>query len=244
MKDAELLSIGEFGRRARLTAKALRIYDQLGLLSPAVTDASTGYRRYRADQVRTGQLISVLRGAELSLADTGLIVAEIARDVDAATRRLDALLADLAHRHADRQLLIRHVQATLRHGVDPMFPIHMRQVPAQRVLSHPTTPSRTRDRRLRPGSEKGVRRMPRRPGSDRSVHAHLPRRCRLRPRRPPRSRPGLPGGGPTGRSDRGPDRACPRRGVHHHHQGPMGLPSHPGRLRRRRLLAAGRLKAR
>lgn len=69
MNDDELLSIGEFGRRARLTAKALRIYDQLGLLPPAITDEATGYRRYRSGQVRTGQLISVLRGADLSLAD-------------------------------------------------------------------------------------------------------------------------------------------------------------------------------
>jgi len=45
--NEELLSIGEFARRARLTPKALRIYDQLGLLSPTVTDPATGYRRYR-----------------------------------------------------------------------------------------------------------------------------------------------------------------------------------------------------
>jgi len=135
MEDDELLSIGEFARRARLTPKALRLYEQLGLLSPAVTDPATGYRRYRPGQVRTGQLISVLRGADLSLADIGLIVDDIARDVDAAVRRLDALLGDLADRHAERQLLICHVQATLRHGGDPMFPIHTRHVPSQRVLS-------------------------------------------------------------------------------------------------------------
>lgn len=135
MRDEELLSIGEFGRRTRLTAKALRIYDQLGLLSPAITDAATGYRRYRPEQVRTGQLISVLRGADVSLADIGLIVEDVVRDADAAVRRLDGLLADLAHRHADRQLLIRHVQATLSQGGDPMFPVQTRHVPAQRVLS-------------------------------------------------------------------------------------------------------------
>jgi DNA-binding transcriptional MerR regulator len=133
--NEELLSIGEFPRRARLTPKALRIYDQLGLLSPTVTDPATGYRRYRPGQVRTGQLISVLRGADLSLADIGLILDDIARDVDAAIRRLDTLLANFARRHADRQLLIRHVQATLSQGGDPMFPIRTRHVPDQRVMS-------------------------------------------------------------------------------------------------------------
>ncbi|HET9060281.1 MAG TPA: MerR family transcriptional regulator [Acidimicrobiales bacterium] len=135
MNNNEMLSIGEFGRRARLTPKALRIYDQLGLLSPASTDPVTGYRRYRPDQVRTGQLISVLRGADLSLADIGLVVEDIARDVHAAIRRLDALLADSARRHADHQLLIRHVQVTIGQGGDPMFPIETRHVTAQRVMS-------------------------------------------------------------------------------------------------------------
>jgi DNA-binding transcriptional MerR regulator len=31
----EQLSIGEFGRRSRLSAKALRLYDELGLVVPA-----------------------------------------------------------------------------------------------------------------------------------------------------------------------------------------------------------------
>lgn len=135
VRDEEMLSIGEFGRRARLTPKALRIYDQVGLLSPAVTDPATGYRRYRPEQVRTGQLISVLRGADVSLADIGLVIDDVDRDVDAAVKRLEALIADSARRHADRQLLIRHVQATLGQGDDPMFPIKTRHVPAQRVMS-------------------------------------------------------------------------------------------------------------
>lgn len=123
------------GAWARIAVKALRIYDQLGLLSPTFTDPATGYRRYRPGQIRTGQLISVLRGADLTLADIGLILDDINRDVDAAIRRLDALLADFTRRHADRQLLIHHVQATLSLGGDPMFPVQTRHVPAQRVMS-------------------------------------------------------------------------------------------------------------
>jgi MerR family regulatory protein len=42
---AGLISIGEFARRARLTPRALRIYDRIGLLRPVLTDAGTGYRR-------------------------------------------------------------------------------------------------------------------------------------------------------------------------------------------------------
>ena len=36
------LTIGAFAREAHLTPKALRLYDALGLLSPALTDPASG----------------------------------------------------------------------------------------------------------------------------------------------------------------------------------------------------------
>jgi DNA-binding transcriptional MerR regulator len=42
-----LLTIGAFARASRLSAKALRRYDELGLLPPARVDSMTGYRRRR-----------------------------------------------------------------------------------------------------------------------------------------------------------------------------------------------------
>jgi len=138
MTDASaraLISIGEFARRTRLTAKALRVYDRVGLLRPASIDEASGYRRYDADQVRTGQLIGLLRGASLSLADIRLILQDVAVGGDLAVERLTRLLTDMDRRHADRKLLIRHIQATLRGGDDPMFPIATRSVPSRRVMS-------------------------------------------------------------------------------------------------------------
>jgi hypothetical protein len=44
----EEMSIGEFARRSRLSPKALRVYDGLGLLSPARVDELSGYRYYAA----------------------------------------------------------------------------------------------------------------------------------------------------------------------------------------------------
>jgi effector-binding domain-containing protein len=40
----DLVSIGAFARRSRLSLKALRLYDELGLLTPARVDPETGYR--------------------------------------------------------------------------------------------------------------------------------------------------------------------------------------------------------
>jgi DNA-binding transcriptional MerR regulator len=44
----DLMSIGEFARLSRLSAKALRLYDELGLLPPAQVDPGSGYRWYAA----------------------------------------------------------------------------------------------------------------------------------------------------------------------------------------------------
>lgn len=62
-----LMTIGEFARRTRLTPKALRLYDDTGLLRPAQVDPRSGYRRYRSDQVPAARLIGLLRGADLGL---------------------------------------------------------------------------------------------------------------------------------------------------------------------------------
>ena len=58
---AGLLSIGEFSRRTRLTARALRHYDELGLLTPAIADDATGYRYYSPDQADVAERIRWLR---------------------------------------------------------------------------------------------------------------------------------------------------------------------------------------
>lgn len=129
-----LISIGEFAQRTRLTHKALRIYDRKRLLRPATTD-SNGYRRYAVGQVRTGQLIGLLRGAGFSLADIALVLGDLATAGDRAAERLERFLACLERDHMNRRLLIRHIQSTLREGDDPMFPIETRYVPARRVMS-------------------------------------------------------------------------------------------------------------
>lgn len=113
----------------------MRIYDRIGLLHPAVTDPTTGYRRYSVAQVRTGQLIGLLRGADVSLAEIGCVLDRIAAGTGAGIECLQSLLARLDRRHADRKLLIRHVQAALREGADPMFTVHTRHIPACRVMS-------------------------------------------------------------------------------------------------------------
>lgn len=42
--STEAMTIGQFARRTRLSYKALRLYDAMGLLQPAFVDADNGYR--------------------------------------------------------------------------------------------------------------------------------------------------------------------------------------------------------
>ncbi|WP_030104695.1 MerR family transcriptional regulator [Actinoalloteichus caeruleus] len=62
------LSIGEFARASGLTPKALRLYDELGLLRPARVASWSGYRSYDRDQLDRARLVASLRGLGMPLA--------------------------------------------------------------------------------------------------------------------------------------------------------------------------------
>ncbi|MEV0681970.1 MerR family transcriptional regulator [Actinosynnema sp. NPDC050436] len=64
----ELLTIGEFARASRLSPKALRLYDELGLLVPARVDPGSGYRFYAPDQLERARLVAWLRRLGMPLA--------------------------------------------------------------------------------------------------------------------------------------------------------------------------------
>jgi serine/threonine protein phosphatase PrpC len=81
-----MLTIGEFARRAGLTPKALRIYDDLGLLSPAAVDADSGYRFYDPAQLGRARLIAELRRIGMPLARIAEVVALPPGDRPAAVR--------------------------------------------------------------------------------------------------------------------------------------------------------------
>lgn len=63
-----LLTIGAFARATGLSPKALRLYDELGLLPPAAVDGETGYRFYDPAQAERARLIAWLRRLGMPLA--------------------------------------------------------------------------------------------------------------------------------------------------------------------------------
>jgi DNA-binding transcriptional MerR regulator len=131
----ELLSSGAFARRAHLSAKALRIYDEIGLLRPVDVERSNGYRRYGVEQLGPARLIAMLRGIDMSLAEIGALLADLGRDVTGPTERLNRHLIELEARHSSRRSLVRHIHAILRGEEVPMFTVQTRHVPARRFMS-------------------------------------------------------------------------------------------------------------
>ncbi|MFI9650422.1 MerR family transcriptional regulator [Streptomyces sp. NPDC052040] len=63
-----LLTIGAFAKASRLSPKALRLYDELGLLTPARVDPVTGYRLYAPEQLDQARLVAWLRRLGMPLA--------------------------------------------------------------------------------------------------------------------------------------------------------------------------------
>ncbi|MFC6885736.1 MerR family transcriptional regulator [Actinomadura yumaensis] len=124
-----LLTIGAFARAARLSPKALRLYDDLGLLSPARVDPASGYRLYDPAQLERARLVAWLRRLGMPLARIRAVcdlpaakAAEEVRaywaDVEAGTaarRDLAAFLVDhLARKetHVTAQLRLDHAART------------------------------------------------------------------------------------------------------------------------------------
>ncbi|MFG2114551.1 MerR family transcriptional regulator [Streptomyces sp. NPDC048718] len=98
-----LLTIGDFARASGLSAKALRRYDETGLLPPARVDPYTGYRYYSPDQVEQARLVRWLRHIGMPLADTGRVCALYATDAAGAARAIRAYWAEVEARTAARR---------------------------------------------------------------------------------------------------------------------------------------------
>ena len=107
-----MLTIGEFARAARLSPKALRLYDELGLLTPARVDPVSGYRFYEPGQLERARLVAWLRRLGMPLARIRVVCdlppGAAAAEVTAFWAQAEA---DLASRRDLAAALISHLTA-------------------------------------------------------------------------------------------------------------------------------------
>ena len=125
------MSIGEFARRSRLSPKALRLYDGLGLLSPARVDELSGYRYYGGGQLDQAQLIAALRHVGVPLATVKELLAlgpaEMAEQVTAFWREAET-------RHAGQRELVTALVGRLTGRSTVMYEVATREMPQRSLL--------------------------------------------------------------------------------------------------------------
>jgi serine/threonine protein phosphatase PrpC/DNA-binding transcriptional MerR regulator len=116
----ELLTIGAFAKASRLSPKALRLYDELGLLTPARVDPVTGYRLYAPEQLDQARLVAWLRRLGMPLARIRHVCALEAGPAAEEVRAFWAEVeADTAARRDLAAFLIDHLS---RKDEDPAMP--------------------------------------------------------------------------------------------------------------------------
>ena len=107
----------EAARRLGVSAKALRLYEQRGLVTPVRTEA--GWRAYGpAEMARAGE-VAALRALGLSLAETARVLAGDAQGLAPALATHQAGLEDRARQLADTLERVRRLRTGLVQGEAP-----------------------------------------------------------------------------------------------------------------------------
>jgi effector-binding domain-containing protein len=108
-----MIRIGDFSKLSRVTVKALRYYDEVGLLKPTCVDDFTGYRYYTYEQLPRLNRILALKDLGFSLEQIGQLLAD-----DLTPEQLRGMLklrqAEIRQRLQEQTEHLRRVEARLR----------------------------------------------------------------------------------------------------------------------------------
>jgi DNA-binding transcriptional MerR regulator len=129
---ATLLTIGEFSRMTHLSVKALRHYQDMGVLSPAAVDPFSGYRSYDAAQVPAAQVIRRLRDLGMPLDSIRTVLA--ASDIETRNREIAVHLTRMEQELAQTQVSVASLRALLT-GPASQPDVEFRSIPAVTSLA-------------------------------------------------------------------------------------------------------------
>jgi DNA-binding transcriptional MerR regulator len=127
----EEISIGEFARRSRLSLRALRLYDERGVLVPSRVDQASGYRYYDTAQLDEARLVVMLRELQFPLASIRELLA--CDPADAATRIAEHW-RDAEATHDARRALAGYLVSRLRGKRSVMYEVVTREMPERSLL--------------------------------------------------------------------------------------------------------------
>ncbi len=126
--SVRFLNPAEAAARLGVSAKALRLYEQRGLVTPSRTAA--GWRAYGPDDMARGAEIVALRALGLSLAQVGRVLEGDAQGLEPALAAHQALLEGRVRQLGDTVEKVRNLRAGLARG----------QAPAAGELAHLLSP--------------------------------------------------------------------------------------------------------
>jgi effector-binding domain-containing protein len=130
----DLIPIGRFSRMSRLSIKALRFYDEQGLLTPAWVDPASGYRYYRRFQAARAEAIRVLRAIDMPVGEIREVLA--GDDPELIGKRLSAHRERLRARLAEQERMLRFLERLIDGGGNLMpYEVTVKEVPPVTVAS-------------------------------------------------------------------------------------------------------------
>lgn len=124
------MTIGDFSRATRLSAKALRFYHRVGLLEPATVDPATSYRRYDPTQIEEARMIHQLRALDMPIDDIRRTLE--AQELTSRRAALSDHLTRLEQRLAETRTAVASLRALLESPTTN--PIEIHETPAQDVV--------------------------------------------------------------------------------------------------------------
>jgi DNA-binding transcriptional MerR regulator len=126
-----MIKIGDFSKLSQVSIKALRLYDQIGLLKPIEVDSSSGYRFYSASQLPRLNRILAFKGLGFSLEQIsqlldqqipsaqirGMLIlkhAELTKSIDEERiklARVEAKIKQIEHEHimSNQEVVIKKI---------------------------------------------------------------------------------------------------------------------------------------
>jgi len=130
--------IGDFSRIARVSARLLRFYDEIGLLTPNHTDPDSGYRFYAVEQLARLNRITVLKELGFTLEQIHKLL-NSPIGADELRRMLLLRRNDVERNLAQEAQRLRHIQTRIAQiefeGNLSVDDVVQRAEPARRLLS-------------------------------------------------------------------------------------------------------------
>ena len=132
----ELLSIGTFAELARLSIKALRLYDQLDILKPRQVDPQTAYRYYEPDQLSSARMIRNMRDMDMPLATIRRVLVVLPVSQAQAELLLRQYLEMRENQLEQIRLLARQFTQKLKPEANKMnLEVEVKDIPTQQIVS-------------------------------------------------------------------------------------------------------------